>query len=397
MEYFNVKKLTFFSRKLTLITLLLCLFLIPIVRAPPPPLSPSAISTSSTVLTFSTISSSRTLISSTIFSSSPISSSHTLISPSPLSPPLFNENVDSSSATNIDESYHILYLIDVFLLVLDIFIFSHLESLYEKRKAAESDFIIILNFLSIILSTLGMIIGCDITTKSILQGLTTMIFWLYPVISVYYDLEFWDYKPTKIEFKKDIIISTAFINFLNAVRLYNNSKDYNSFNIEIFKIIMILISNYDEFLKPILLIIPSTVQGVILYPKYDNIIVLITICLSFATLLMFLHRKVQMSQAWEPQISPKLNEFPKLFFVELETIFLKFCLFSVCFIGAIVYVILCILIYLFFFGYVQMPIQISFIMFGSLPDIYHGIILCAGPYLKFLANSGNYLIMNLGI
>ncbi|CAH1765509.1 4259_t:CDS:2 [Entrophospora sp. SA101] len=248
MEYFNVKKLTFFSKKLTLITLLLCLFLIPIVRAPPPPLSPS------------TISSSHTLISSTIFSSSPTSSSHTLISHSSLSPPLFNENVDSFSATNIDESYHILYLIDVSLLVLDFFIFSHLESLYKKRKAAESDFIIILNFLSIILSTLGMIIGCDLTTKAILQGLTTMIFWGFPVIIIYYDSEFLSYKPTKIEFKKDMIISTAFINFLNAVRLYNNSKDYNSFNIEIFKIIMILISNYDEFLKPILLIIPSTVQ-----------------------------------------------------------------------------------------------------------------------------------------
>ncbi|CAJ0916125.1 3650_t:CDS:2 [Entrophospora sp. SA101] len=204
MENFNIKKLTFFTRKFTLIILLLCLFLIPIVRAPPPPHSPSTISTSSIVPTSSTISSSRTLISSTI------SSSHTLISPSPLSPPLFNENVDSSSATNIDESYHILYLIEVSLLVLDIFIFSHSWSLYQKRKFTESYFIILLTFLSIILSTLGMIIGCDKTTKAITQGLTTMVFWGITVMGGY-----WDYN----ESEKGIIISTAFINFLNAIRL----------------------------------------------------------------------------------------------------------------------------------------------------------------------------------
>ncbi|CAJ0876591.1 8674_t:CDS:2 [Entrophospora sp. SA101] len=238
MEYFNVKNLTFFSKKLTLITLLLCLFLIPIVRAPPPPLSPSTISTSLTVPTSSTI-----------------SSSHTLISPSPLSPSLLHEDVDSSSAVNINESNSILYLVDVSLLALDIGICIYLKNTYEKKKAAEPDFIILLSFLNIILSTFGMIIGCGKTTKAILQGLTTMIFWLYPVIFIWND----DYKSNK-EFEKDIIISTALINFLNAIRLYNNSKDYNSFNIEIFKIIMILISNYDEFLKPILLIIPSTVQ-----------------------------------------------------------------------------------------------------------------------------------------
>nr|CAG8529958.1 13858_t:CDS:2 [Entrophospora candida] len=113
-----------------------------------------------------------------------------------------------------------------------------------------------------------MIIGCDVTTKAILQGLTIMIFWGIPVILI----------PTEIELEKDIIVSTAFINFLNA------------------------------FLRPILLIIPTTAQGVILYPKYDNIIIIVTIILSFAASLMFLHRKVQMSQAWEPQIHPKPKE-----------------------------------------------------------------------------------------
>nr|CAG8532186.1 6389_t:CDS:2 [Entrophospora candida] len=172
----------------------------------------------------------------------------------------------------------------------------------------ESDFIISLNFLSIILSTLGMIIGCDITTNAITQGLTTMVFWGITVISIIYnDSKILDYKPTEIEFEKDIIVSTAFINFLNA------------------------------FLKPILLIIPSTVQGVILYPKYDNIIIVVTVILSVAASLIFLHRKVQMSQAQEPQMHPKPKIFPelneilgflKLFFVELKTIFLKFCLFG---------------------------------------------------------------------
>ncbi|CAJ0829509.1 20374_t:CDS:2 [Entrophospora sp. SA101] len=50
-----------------------------------------------------------------------------------------------------------------------------------------------------------------------------------------------------------------------------------------------------------------------------------------------------MSQAWEPQTHPKpkifpeLNEFLNLFFVELKTTFLKFCLFGAYFIGTIVY------------------------------------------------------------
>ncbi|CAJ0876064.1 16031_t:CDS:1, partial [Entrophospora sp. SA101] len=293
--------------------------------APPPPLSPLTISTPSIVPT-----------SSTISTSSTTSSSHTLISPSPLPSPLLHEDVDSSSAVNINEPNSILYLIDVSLLVLDIFIFSHSWSLYKKRKMTESDFIISLNFLSIILSTLGMIIGCDKTTNVITQGLTTMVFWGITVISIIYnDSKILDYKPTEIEFEKDVIVSTAFVNFLNAVRLYNNSKNYNSFYIEIFKIIMILISNYNEFLKPILLIIPSTVQGVILYPKYDNIIIIVTVILPVAASLIFLHRKVQMSQALEPQIHPKPKIFPelneilgflKLFFVELMTIFIKFCL-----------------------------------------------------------------------
>ncbi|CAJ0876819.1 13136_t:CDS:1, partial [Entrophospora sp. SA101] len=80
--------------------------------APPHPLSPLIISTSSTVLTSSTI-----------------SSSHALISSSSLPPPLLHEDVDSSSAVNINESNSILYLIDASLLVLDIFIFSHSWSL----------------------------------------------------------------------------------------------------------------------------------------------------------------------------------------------------------------------------------------------------------------------------
>ncbi|CAJ0762270.1 15275_t:CDS:1, partial [Entrophospora sp. SA101] len=57
--------------------------------------------------------------------------------------------------------------------------------------------------------TLGMIIGCDKTTKAITQGLTTMVFWGITVMGGY-----WDYN----ESEKGIIISTAFINFLNAIR-----------------------------------------------------------------------------------------------------------------------------------------------------------------------------------
>ncbi|CAH1768383.1 10376_t:CDS:2, partial [Entrophospora sp. SA101] len=283
MENFNIKKLTFFSGKLTLIILLLSLFLIPNVRAPPLPPSPST--NSSFIVSTSSI----------VHTSSTISSSHALISPSP---PLFNEDVDSSSAVNNNESNYILYLVDVFLL-----------------------------------STIGMIIGCDKTNKAIIQGLIT-IYFFWPILiqknPLQHEIEAMVFRflPSKIELEKDIIISAAFVNFINAVRLYNNSKDYNSFNIEIFKIILILISNYDEFLKPILLIIPSTVQGVILYPKYDNIIIIVTIILSYAATFMEMHRKVQMSQAREPQISPKLNEFLTLFFVELGIIFLKFCVCS---------------------------------------------------------------------
>ncbi|CAJ0839987.1 17324_t:CDS:2 [Entrophospora sp. SA101] len=97
MENFNIKKLTFFSGKLTLIILLLSLFLIPNVRAPPLPPSPST--NSSFIVSTSSI----------VHTSSTISSSHALISPSP---PLFNEDVDSSSAVNNNESNYILYLVD---------------------------------------------------------------------------------------------------------------------------------------------------------------------------------------------------------------------------------------------------------------------------------------------
>nr|CAG8568993.1 6915_t:CDS:2 [Entrophospora candida] len=296
--------------------------------APPPPPSPS--SNSSFIVSTSSI----------VHTSPTISSSHALISPSP---PLFNEDVDSSSAVNNNESNSILYLVDVLLLALDICICIYLKSTYEERKADEPHFIYLLNYMNIILSTIGMIIGCDKTNKAIIQGLIT-IFFFWPILIQKNPLQHkieamvFRFLPSKIELEKEIIISAAFVNFINAVRLYNNSKDYN-FYIEIFKIIMILISNYDEFLKPILLIIPSTVQGVILYPKYDNIIVIVTIILSYAATFMEMRRKVQMSQAREPQISPKLNEFLTLFFVELGIIFLKFCVCGVYGIGmAIIFI-----------------------------------------------------------
>ncbi|CAJ0754190.1 19597_t:CDS:2 [Entrophospora sp. SA101] len=253
---------------------------------PPPSFSPSTISS------YSAISSSTTISSSTISSSTTsfaIPSSHALISPSPLSsplfyedansssttsftvssshapispsPPLFHEDVDSSSAANI-YGIHILYFIDIILFGLDI-LFGIYFYFNKETKVSEFVFIIFLNVLNIILSTLGMIVGCDKTDNAIIQGLMTIFFWV-PAILLCIKLGFWNYRPSarmEIEYEKYIIISTAFISLLNAIRLYNNSKDYNSFNIEIFKIVMILISNYGKFLKPILLIIPLTVQA----------------------------------------------------------------------------------------------------------------------------------------
>nr|CAG8570693.1 10013_t:CDS:2 [Entrophospora candida] len=344
MENFNIKKLTFFSRKFTLTILLLCLFLIPIVRAPPPPPSPST--NSSFIVSTSSI----------VHTSPTISSSHALISPSP---PLFNEDVDSSSAVNNNESNSILYLVDVLLLALDICICIYLKSTYEERKADEPHFIYLLNYMNIILSTIGMIIGCDKTNKAIIQGLIT-IFFFWPILIQKNPLQhkieamFFRFLPSKIELEKEIIISQLF--------------------------------NYDEFLKPILLIIPSTVQGVILYPKYDNIIIIVTIILSYAATFMEMRRKVQMSQAREPQISPKLNEFLTLFFVELGIIFLKFCVYSVYGIGMAIIFISSIL------GLVQMPIQLSFVFFEIAPKAFYEYVLYVKPFLEFLIYLGNYLI-----
>ncbi|CAJ0848479.1 6336_t:CDS:2 [Entrophospora sp. SA101] len=81
-----------------------------------PPLPPSPSTNSSFIVSTSSI----------VHTSSTISSSHALISPSP---PLFNEDVDSSSAVNNNESNYILYLVDVFLLSLDICICIYLKSI----------------------------------------------------------------------------------------------------------------------------------------------------------------------------------------------------------------------------------------------------------------------------
>ncbi|CAJ0845689.1 13557_t:CDS:2 [Entrophospora sp. SA101] len=329
-----------------------------LAQPPPPSFSPSTISS------YSAISSSTTISSSTISSSTTsfaIPSSHALISPSPLSsplfyedansssttsftvssshapispsPPLFHEDVDSSSAANI-YGIHILYFIDIILFGLDI-LFGIYFYFNKETKVSEFVFIIFLNVLNIILSTLGMIVGCDKTDNAIIQGLMTIFFWV-PAILLCIKLGFWNYRPSarmEIEYEKYIIISTAFISLLNAIRLYNNSKDYNSFNIEIFKIVMILISNYGKFLKPILLIIPLTVQGIILYPKYDHITIILTIVLSFVITFIHLCR-----EAWTcPKFQQFLefNEFLSHFFMELKIILMTFCVFGAYFIGAI--------------------------------------------------------------